>query len=59
MPWGAGAVASIYTIAASARQNGLDQRAYDEWLLTEMPNDSALDGPGRIDRYLPWSDYVP
>ena len=24
-----------------------------------MPNDARLDEPGRIDRYLPWSDDVP
>ena len=24
-----------------------------------MPNDDELDEPGRIDRYLPWSDDVP
>ena len=39
--------------------NGLNQRAYIEWLLTEMPNDKRLDEPERIDRYLPWSDAVP
>ena len=26
---------------------------------TEMPNDPHLGEPGRVDRYLPWSDDVP
>jgi hypothetical protein len=43
----------------TAKLNGLNQRAYLEWLLTEMPNDGGLGEPGRIDRYLPWSEDVP
>ena len=58
-PRGAEASAAVYSIVVTAKQNGLNQRAYIEWLLTEMPNDKGLDGPGRIDRYLPWSDAVP
>ena len=58
-PKGAHASAAIYSIVVTAKLNGLNQRAYVEWLLTEMPNDSKLDEPGRIDRYLPWSDDVP
>lgn len=58
-PRGAEASAAIYSIVVTAKQNGLNQRAYVEWLLTEMPNDASLDDPGRIDRYLPWSDGVP
>ena len=58
-PKGAGASAAIYSIVVTARLNGLNQRAYLEWVLTEMPNDSRLAEPGRIDRYLPWSDEVP
>ena len=56
---GAGASAAIYSIVVTARPNGLNQRAYTEWLLAEMPNDARLSEPGRIDRYLPWSDDVP
>ena len=37
----------------------INQRAYLEWLLTEMPNDPRMREPGRIDRYLPWSEDVP
>ena len=58
-PRGADASAAIYSIVVTAKQNGLNQRAYVEWLLTEMPNDASLDEPGRIDRYLPWSEDVP
>ena len=58
-PKGAGASAAIYSIVVTAKLNGLNQRAYLEWLLTEMPNDQRLSEPGRIDRYLPWSEEVP
>ena len=58
-PRGAEASAAIYSIVVTAKLNGLNQRAYAEWLLTEMPNDANLHEPGRIDRYLPWSDEVP
>lgn len=58
-PRGADASAAIYSIVVTAKQNGLNQRAYVEWLLTEIPNDAGLDEPGRIDRYLPWSKDVP
>ena len=58
-PRGAEASAAIYSIVVTAKLNGLNQRAYLEWLLTEMPNDDRLSEPGRIDRYLPWSDDVP
>ena len=56
---GAEASAAIYSIVVTARLNGLNQRAYLEWVLTEMPNDVRLGEPGGVDRYLPWSDDVP
>lgn len=58
-PAGARASAAIYSIVVTARLNGLNQRAYLEWVLTEMPNDPHLRDPGGVDRYLPWSDDVP
>ena len=58
-PRGAEASAAIYSIVVTAKLNGLNQRAYVEWLLAEMPNDDRLGDPGRIDRYLPWSEDVP
>ena len=59
VPRGAAASAAIYSIVVTAGANGLNQRLYMEWLLTEMPNDEHLREPGGIDRYLPWSDDVP
>lgn len=56
---GAEASAAIYSVVLTAKLNGLNQRAYLEWVLTEMPHDARLAEPGRIDRYLPWSDDVP
>lgn len=56
---GAEASAAIYSIVVSAKLNGLNQRAYLEWVLSEMPSDARLSEPERIDRYLPWSDDVP
>lgn len=58
-PKGASASAAIYSIVITAKLNGLNQRAYLEWVLTEMPNDTELSNPDRIDRYLPWSNAVP
>ncbi len=58
-PRGADASAAIYSIVVTAKLNGLNQRAYLEWVLAEMPNDEHLGEPGRIDRYLPWSEDVP
>lgn len=58
-PRGAEASAAVYSIVVTAKLNGLNQRAYLEWLLTEMPNDPHLREPGWIDRYLPWSEDVP
>ena len=58
-PRGAEASAAIYSIVVTAKLNGLNQRAYLEWVLTEMPNDARLSEPGRVDRYLPFSDEVP
>ena len=56
---GAEASAAIYSIVVTAKLNGLNQRAYLEWVLTEMPNDPHLREPGGVDRYLPWSEDVP
>ena len=59
VPRGAAASAALYSIVVTAGANGLNQRLYMEWLLTEMPNDGHLLEPGGIDRYLPWSEEVP
>ena len=56
---GADASAAVYSVVATAKLDGLNQRAYLEWLPTEMPDDAGLGEPGRIDRCLPWSEGVP
>jgi hypothetical protein len=59
-PKGAAASCAAYSVVTTARACGLDDRAYVEWLLTEMPNDPALRARGAdVSRYLPWSPDVP
>lgn len=57
-PRGAHASAAIYSIMITAKLNGLNPRAYLEWVLTEMPN-ADLGAPGALDAFLPFSDAVP
>ncbi len=57
-PRGAEASAAIYSIVTTAKMNGLEPRAYIEWLLTEMPNAGELTDEV-VDGFLPWSDKVP
>lgn len=57
-PKGAAASAAIYSIVTTAKMNGLEPRAYIEWLLTEMPNAGELTDEV-VDGFLPWSDRVP
>lgn len=57
-PRGAEASAAIYSIVTTAKMNGLEPRAYIEWLLTEMPNAGELTDEV-VDSFLPWSDRVP
>ena len=42
--------AAIYSIVVTAKLNGLKQRAYLEWVISEMPNGARLAEQGRIDR---------
>lgn len=58
-PKGARANAILYTLAESARANELDVYEYLKYLLTEMPNNSHLEHPEIIDKYLPWSPELP
>ena len=51
--------AAIDSIVAPAKLNGLNQRAYLEWVLTEMPKDGGLGEPGHVDLYLPCTEDVP
>lgn len=57
-PRGAHASAAIYSIMITAKLNGLNPRAYLEWVLTEMPN-ADLSDPEILDSFLPFSDIVP
>ena len=58
-PRGAAASAGIYSVVTTARANGLNARAYLEWLLEEMPNTRRLDDPDVLSSFLPWSPSVP
>ena len=57
-PKGADASAAIYSIATTAKMNGLNPRLYIEWLLEEMPNAGELTDEV-VDSFLPWSTSVP
>ena len=57
-PRGACASAAMYSIVTTAKTNGLNPRAYIQWLLEEMPNAKSLDGD-HIDKFLPWSECIP
>lgn len=57
-PRGASASATIYSVVETARANGLEPRAYVEWLLEEMPAAGELND-GVLDGFLPWAAGVP
>ena len=57
-PRGAEASAGMYSVVITAKANGLNPRAYVQWLLDEMPNAGNIDDDV-IDKFLPWSDQVP
>ena len=48
----------MYSVVITAKANGLNPRAYVQWLLDEMPNAGNLDD-NAIDKFLPWSDQAP
>ena len=56
---GAEASCGIYSIATTARANGLMPMRYLEWLLTELPNTPGADDPSVLERFMPWSPEVP
>ena len=58
-PKGAEASAGIYSLVNTAKLNGLNPRAYLEWLLTKMPNTENLEDDTILDGFLPWSKSVP
>ena len=57
-PKGGRPSAAIYSVVTTAKMNGLEPRAYIEWLLTEIPSAGELTDEV-VDGFLPWSDRVP
>ena len=58
-PKGATASAVAYTLAESAKANGLNVYEYFRHLLAQMPNNNFQNHPEEIERLLPWSDELP
>ena len=58
---GAEASACIYSLVETARANGLEPRAWLEWVLAEMPRLGEPQALSEADvaRFLPWSPEVP
>jgi transposase len=54
-PRGARASAMVYSIVATARANGLDVRAYLQYLFEQLPNVTT----SQLDDLLPWSETLP
>ena len=53
---GAKAMAIIMSILKTAKQNGLDQFKYINYLLDKLPNEPSLLDNQRLEVYLPWSE---
>ena len=58
-PKGATASAVAYTLAESAKSNGLNVYEYFRHILMQMPNNDFQNHPEEIERLLPWSDELP
>ena len=58
-PKGATASAVAYTLAESAKANGLNVYEYFRHILMRMPNNDFHNHPEEIERLLPWSDELP
>lgn len=58
-PKGATASAVAYTLAESAKANGLNVYEYFRHILKKMPNNDFHNHPEEIERLLPWSDELP
>ena len=58
-PRGAEAGCGIYSIATTARENGLGPTHYVEWLLEELPAAGDLTDESVVARFLPWSEEIP
>ena len=53
---GAKAMAIIMSILETAKQNGLDQFKYINYLLDKLPNEPSLLDNQRLEAYLLWSE---
>ena len=58
-PRGAAASAGMYSIAVTAKANGLNPHKYVQWLLEKMPNAKSPGSPACLDSLMPWSGSVP
>lgn len=58
---GAQASACMYSLVETARANGLETRAWLEWVLEEMPRlgEPQAVSAEQVERFLPWSPDVP
>ena len=54
-PKGASASAGIYTLAETARANGLAPMKYLKYILSDMPGSAFLEYTEYLDDYLPWN----
>ena len=57
-PRGAQASAIVYSIVETAKENGLNPRAYLQYLFAQLPNRDRKD-PAIWDDLLPWSPALP
>ncbi len=51
-------MAIIMSILETAKQNGLDQFKYINYLLDKLPNELSLLNNQRLEAYLPWAENV-
>ena len=49
----------MYSIAVTAKANGLNPHRYAQWLLEEVPNAADPGDPARLDSLTPRSESVP
>lgn len=55
---GAKSSALIYSVVETSKANNLNPYAYLKYLFEELPNVDLTDST-EIEKYLPWSDYIP
>jgi len=55
-PKGANSSAMVYSLIETAKANGLNVRAYLQYLLTYMPGTNWRNNPSLLDDMMPWSD---